>query len=100
MARPGMTLRWRALAALAASSALCLASGGAQAGQPAAPADLPQYCKFVPAPSQSLPGATSFTYRQLGNRTLRIHVFSPPGDGRPRPAAIFFYGGGFRTGDV
>ncbi len=66
-------------------------------GQPSTP---PAYCAHIPAPSLTLPGATSFTYRTIGERNLRIHVFEPANPSRRRPAAIFFFGGGFRFGDV
>ena len=95
-----MALHWRTFKALAVSSVLVFAACGAQAGETQALPDLPAYCKFVPPPSQSLPGATSFTYKEVGDRALRIHVFAPSGDGRSRPAAVFFYGGGFRMGDT
>lgn len=90
----------RTFKALTLSSALLLGLCGAQAGRAETLPELPQYCKFVPPPSQSLPGATSFTYGTLADRALRIHVFSPPNDGQRRPAALFFFGGGFRIGDV
>ena len=79
------------------SVATLLAASGAARAEALTP---PPYCKYVAPPSASLPGAVSFTYAQVGDRVLRIHVFTPPGEGRARPAAVFFYGGGFRTGDV
>lgn len=84
---------------LAFFSALVLygASVPALAGTPA---ELAAECKSTPPPSDTLPGAATFTYRAIGNRALRIHVFSPPGDGSRRPAALLFFGGGFRNGDA
>lgn len=82
----------------AASSALLLGCAAAVA-QPAPP-PRPAYCAHIPPPSQTLPGATSFTYRTIGERTLRIHVFAPEGKTGRNPAAIFFFGGGFRVGDA
>ena len=76
---------------------------GCGVGAPAwaeAPRDLPAYCKYVAPPSKTLPGAATFIYRTAGARPLRIHVFSPSGQAGSRPAALFFFGGGFRTGDV
>ncbi len=63
-------------------------------------ATLPAYCSGVGPPSENLPGATSFTYRTIGDRHLRIHIFAPAGGGSKRPAVLLFFGGGFRTGDV
>ncbi len=83
---------------LAASAALLL--GCAPATAQTNPAPPPAYCAHIPPPSQGLPGATSFTYRIIGNRLLRIHIFAPDGKARRNPAAIFFFGGGFRVGDA
>jgi len=54
----------------------------------------------IAAAPHTLPGASSFTYKNAGNRPLRIHVFSPAGPAGPRPAILFFFGGGWRIGDV
>ncbi len=69
------------------------------AAQAAGP-EIPAYCSSVPAPSQTLPGATAFTYRTVGDRVLRIHILKPQDDDHKRPALLLFFGGGFRTGDV
>ena len=61
---------------------------------------LPAYCGHIPASSQSLPGATTFVYRTTGTRPLPIHLFMPPRSEHPGPAALFFFGGGFRVGDA
>lgn len=52
------------------------------------------------AAPDSLSGARSFTYRNLGDAALRIHVFEPSGH-RPqdrRPALVFFFGGAWTRG--
>ena len=68
---------------------------------PAAPLTVaPSYCAGIAPPSQTLPGANSFTYRTIGQRALRIHLFQPADAGRKRPAILLFFGGGFRTGDA
>lgn len=56
-------------------------------------------CAGIPAQPETLPGATSFTYTTTG-RPLRIHVFRPAGAKTPRPAVLFFFGGGWRVGRV
>lgn len=58
-------------------------------------------CTGVGPASQSLPGARSFIYRRASGRDLRVHVFSPPEEGRaPHPAVLMFFGGSWRIGDV
>jgi acetyl esterase/lipase len=41
------------------------------------------------------------TYKKIGGRTLTLHVFNPPGlkPGEQRPAIVFFFGGGWVSGD-
>jgi acetyl esterase len=56
-------------------------------------------CAGIPAQPNTLPGATSFTYSTAA-RPLRIHVFRPAGARTPRPAVLFFFGGGWRVGSV
>jgi len=53
----------------------------------------------APAP-QTLPGAQSFTYRELPEQPLRLHVFTPEGHHSRdrRPALVFFFGGGWSRG--
>src|SRR5262245_4024918 len=38
------------------------------------------------------------TYKTVGGESLTLHVFSPPGDGKKRPAVVLFHGGGFVWG--
>lgn len=38
------------------------------------------------------------TYKTVGAESLALHVFSPPGDGKKRPAVVLFHGGGFVWG--
>lgn len=64
---------------------LCGAAAAQQAGFPYPP---------------SLPDATEHTYKTVGDVALRLWVFAPDrsADADPRPAAVFFFGGGWRTG--
>jgi len=55
-------------------------------------------CGTIAPQSNTLPGASSFTYRKAKRRDLRLHVFAPAGEASPRPAALFFFGGAWRTG--
>lgn len=52
-----------------------------------------------PSP-EGFPGAETHVYRELSPVPLRLHVFRPSGaaEGRPRPAFIFFFGGGWTRG--
>lgn len=47
-------------------------------------------------------GSKPYVYKTVGGADLRLHVFSPPGHkvDQTKPAAVFFYGGGFVFGDV
>ncbi len=38
------------------------------------------------------------TYKTVGGESLTLHVFSPPGDGKKRPAVVLFHGGGWVWG--
>ena len=66
-------------------------------------------CVFVPltAMGQSLPqyppiipDARTEIYKTIGNVELRLWIFTPDGhsNGKPRPAIVFFFGGGWRSG--
>src|ERR1700750_2164937 len=67
--------------------------------QPTVPAR-PAYCAHIPPASATLSGATTFVYRSLGDRQLRVHVFQPEAGGEKHPAILLFFGGGFRVGDA
>lgn len=49
---------------------------------------------------EGLAGAATHVYRDVGPEPLRLHVFRPSGaaEGRPRPAFVFFFGGGWTRG--
>ena len=38
------------------------------------------------------------TYKTVGGESLALHVFSPPGDAKKRPAVVLFHGGGWVWG--
>jgi acetyl esterase len=60
----------------------------------------------VALPRQGVPGkqlTTQFTYRKAGDVDLQMKVWYPPGwqqGGQPLPAVVFFFGGGWSTGDI
>lgn len=88
---------------MAASSPSTAAPGQLQPLGPApisAPAPPPAACASVGPPSATLTGAETFVYRELGARTLRIHLFRPSGAAHDRPAVLMFFGGGFVGGDA
>ena len=93
---------YRALIAVAAASPLQPATAATAAAAPpeTVAAPRPAYCAQVPAASVTLPGATTSIYRTAGGRPLRIHVFAAAGKAARNPAALFFFGGGFRVGDA
>lgn len=76
-----------------------LLSAGPAVAQPS-PASLPAYCAHIAPPSATLPGATTYVYRRIGTRILRVHIFAPEGTARQNPAVLFYFGGGFRLGDA
>ena len=55
----------------------------------------------TPQPT-SIPGAQSEVYKTIGETKLMLHIFQPAGrkDGERRPAIVFFFGGGWRSGTV
>lgn len=71
---------------------LALLSGGAA---------MAQSCDGVQQQPLSVEGAESFTYAEAPGRPLRIHVFRPAsGSAQSAPAILFFFGGGWRQGNV
>lgn len=82
-------------AGLAAVVGLCLAAGTASAagGGPET------RCAGVAPQDERLAGAEAFVYAE-GGRPLRIHLLEPAHAAGRRPAALFFFGGGWRLGQV
>jgi acetyl esterase/lipase len=56
----------------------------------------------TPTQPISLPGAASKVYKTIGDIQLMLHIFYPSAqkDSIRLPAIIFFFGGGWNTGDV
>lgn len=73
-----------------------LVLAGPAAAQPA-PERPAAACTAQPA---DLTGARSYTYRHASGRDLRLHVFAPDKPAPSRAAIAFFFGGGWRQGDV
>lgn len=63
-------------------------------------AAFPGGCEKAGPQPDTLPGAQSTTYSNTGKRDLRLHVFAPADNAEPRPAILFFFGGGWRTGSI
>lgn len=61
---------------------------------------MPGGCEKAGPQPATLPGAQSTTYSNTGTRDLRLHVFSPAANDAARPAILFFFGGGWRTGTI
>ncbi|MBN2133497.1 MAG: alpha/beta hydrolase [Sedimentisphaerales bacterium] len=76
---------------------LAFATGILLLGGPAAWAAKRQ--KVQPAP-KSLPGSRAEIYKRIGDVELPIHIFEPANHrtGDKRPAIVFFFGGGWRSG--
>lgn len=78
-----------------------LATSAAPAAQPTDPiCSNPGLAQLTRAQPRTLEGATSYTYKRVGESDLRLHVFAPEQASRRRPALVFFYGGGWMWGDV
>lgn len=84
--------RWMAGAALGLAA---WSMAGASLAQPAAEGR----CAGVAPQEAQIEGAEAFVYADAG-RPLKIHVLRPQNGVGPRPAALFFFGGGWRQGDV
>jgi acetyl esterase/lipase len=67
-------------------------TGFAQKERPGADATL--------AYGETLPGAETHTYKEIGGVKLKLHAFLPPGHKVTdrRPAIVFFFGGGWASG--
>ncbi|MDO9337347.1 MAG: alpha/beta hydrolase [Caulobacter sp.] len=81
-------------------AALALVLALAAAAPAAAQTDPYGFCASVVPQRQSVEGFESAVYRRASNRDLRLHVLQPTGFAGPRPAILFFFGGGWRNGDV
>lgn len=78
---------------------VALPEARAQAAQ-VAPPETALTCQGVPPQTQALEGSIAYIYRNIGTRDLKIHVFKPAGARGRRPAILFFFGGGFRNGQI
>ena len=59
-----------------------------------------QPAAVTPQPT-AIDGAATYLYKSVGEDQLRLHVFNPRDPGAlPRPAIIFFFGGGWTNGSV
>jgi acetyl esterase/lipase len=61
------------------------------------------FAQQAPPPPQplSIDGAATHVYKSVGGVELRLHVFAAAGAAAaPRPAIVFFFGGGWRTGSI
>lgn len=103
MSRPHPRGATRAAASLLLVSALsgCGAGvgGGAGASSPSALSGALS-CVGAGSASASLSGAASHVYKTASGRDLRLHVLQPADVSAHRPAILFFFGGGWRRGQV
>lgn len=52
-------------------------------------------------PREPIPETTPYVYRTVGGASLDLQVLSPPASfARPRPAIVYFFGGGWSSGTV
>ncbi|MCW5965103.1 MAG: alpha/beta hydrolase [Bryobacterales bacterium] len=52
-------------------------------------------------PREPIPESTPYVYRTVGGTSLDLQVLSPPASfARPRPAIVYFFGGGWSSGTV
>ena len=56
----------------------------------------------IPPQPLSIAGAVTHVYKSIDGVDLRLHVFTPPNHSArtPRPAIVFFFGGGWTNGTV
>lgn len=85
-------MRFAKRLAAAAAVLLCVSATGARAQAAAG-------CAGVGAQDERVGDAEAFVYSE-GKRPLRIHVLQPAEGAGPRPAALFFFGGGWRAGQL
>lgn len=78
---------------------LALVTADAAWAQMADAVKAPAPCRNLQRQVEAISGASTQTYRVANGRDLRIHVFTPQGPG-PHPAALFFFGGGWNSGQV
>lgn len=57
-------------------------------------------CAGVVPQRQAVEGFEPVVYRRASSRDLKLHILQPSGFSGPRPAVLFFFGGGWRNGDV
>ena len=57
-------------------------------------------CASVVPQRQAVDGFEAVVYRRASDRDLKLHILRPTGFSGPRPAVLFFFGGGWRNGDV
>jgi acetyl esterase len=58
------------------------------------------YGQPSPVAAPRLPGAVRHLYKQTGSRPLYLYSLSPTGFAAPRPAILFFFGGGWVSGSM
>jgi acetyl esterase/lipase len=57
-------------------------------------------CEQVGPQQQVVDGARAVVYSATGKRDLKLHIIEQPAGSGPHPAALFFFGGSWRTGSV
>lgn len=53
----------------------------------------------TPDPRGTIAASRDVVYSRVGDRDLRLDIFRPTGFASPRPALVFFHGGGWMRGD-
>jgi acetyl esterase len=51
-----------------------------------------------PRSNSEIPSAPSEVFKTIGTTELKLYIFSPVNSERNRPAIVFFFGGGWKTG--
>ena len=91
-------LKLWSLFAVAALGGACLGSPKGARAEDIAPR--PARCTGVTAQPLNLDGAQAYTYNTASGRALRLHVFRAPGAAGRQTTVIFYFGGGWRSGDI